>query len=131
MSSTESEPTLKPIVWIGSSKDDVSELPTEVKLVFGHALYLAQIGRKHPDAKPPTGIGGGVLEVVEDFNKNTYRAVYKVQLGDVVYVLHVFQKKSKSGKATPKADIDLIKSRLKLAKQDHERRTKAKGKGKS
>ena len=73
-------------------------------------------------------LGGGVLEVVEDFNKNTYRAVYKVQLGDVVYVLHVFQKKSKSGKATPKADIDLIKSRLKLAKQDHERRTKAKGK---
>ena len=69
----------------------------------------------------------GGLEAVEDFDKNTYRAVYKVQLGDVVYVLHVFQK-SKSGKATPKADIDLIKSRLKLAKQDHERRTKAKGK---
>ena len=96
--------------------------------MFGHALYLAQIGRKHPDAKPPTGIGGGVLEVVEDFNKNTYRAVYKVQLGDVVYVLHVFQKKSKSGKATPKADIEVIKSRLKLARQDHERRTKTKGK---
>ena len=96
--------------------------------MFGHALYLAQIGRKHPDAKPLTGIGGGVLEVVEDFNKNTYRAVYKVQLGDVVYVLHVFQKKSKSGKATPKADIDRIKSRLKLAKQDHDLRTKAKGK---
>jgi len=70
----------------------------------------------------------GGLEAVEDFDKNTYRAVYKVQLGDVVYVLHVFQKKSKSGKATPKVDIDLIKSRLKLAKQDHERRTKAKGK---
>ena len=91
MSSTESEPTLKPIVWIGSSKDDVSELPTEVKLVFGHALYLAQIGRKHPDAKPLTGIGRGVLEAVEDFNRNTYRAVYKVQLGGLVYVLHVFQ----------------------------------------
>ena len=66
--------------------------------------------------------------MVEDFNKNTYRAVYKVQLGDVVYVLHVFQKKSKSGKATPKADIEVIKSRLKLARQDHERRTKTKGK---
>ena len=66
--------------------------------------------------------------MVEDFDKSTYRAVYKVQLGDVVYVLHGFQKKSKSGKATPKADIDLIKSRLKLAKQDHERRIKAKGK---
>jgi len=128
VSSTEGEPTLKPVVWIGSSKDDISELPTEVKLVFGHALYLAQIGHKHPDGKPLTGIGGGVLEVVEDFDKNTYQAVYKVQLGDVVYVLHVFQKKSKSGKATPKADIDLIKSRLKLAKQDHDRRTKAKGK---
>jgi len=127
VSSTEGEPTLKPVVWIGSSKDDISELPTEVKLVFGQALYLAQIGRKHPDAKPLTGIEG-VLEVVEDFNKNTYRAVYKVQLGDVVYVLHVFQKKSKSGKATPKPDLDLIKSRLKSAKQDHGRRTKAKGK---
>jgi phage-related protein len=128
VSSTKDEPKLKPVVWIGRSKDDISELPTEVKLVFGQALYLAQIGRKHPDAKPLTGIESGVLEVVEDFNKNTYRAVYKVQLGEVVYVLHVFQKKSKSGKSTPKPDIYLIKSRLKLAKQDHERRTKAKGK---
>jgi phage-related protein len=128
VSSTKDEPKLKPVVWIGSSKDDISELPTEVKLVFGQALYLAQIGRKHPDVKPLTGIESGVLEVIEDFNKNTYRAVYKVQLGEVVYVLHVFQKKSKSGKATPKPDIHLIKSRLKLAKQDHERRTKAKGK---
>ena len=91
MSSTEGEPALKPVVWIGSSKDDVSELPTEVKLVFRHALHLAQIGRKHPDAKPLTGIGRGVLEAVEDFNRNTYRAVYKVQLGGLVYVLHVFQ----------------------------------------
>jgi phage-related protein len=128
VSSTKDEPKPKPVVWIGSSKDDISELPTEVKLVFGQALYLAQIGRKHADAKPLTGIEGGVLEVVEDFDKNTYRAVYKVQLGGVVYVLHVFQKKSKSGKATPKTDINLIKSRLKLAKQDHERRTKVKGK---
>jgi phage-related protein len=128
VSSTKDEPKLKPVVWIGRSKDDISELPTEVKLVFGQALYLAQIGRKHPEAKPLTGIESGVLEVVEDFNKNTYRAVYKVQLGEVVYVLHVFQKKSKSGKATPKPDIYLIKSRLTLAKQDHERRTKAKGK---
>ena len=62
-----------------------------MKLVFGHAFYLAQIGRKHPDAKPLTGIGRGVLEAVEDFNRNTYRAVYKVQLGGLVYVLHVFQ----------------------------------------
>ena len=84
--------------------------------------------RKHADAKPLTGIGGGVLEVVEDFDKNSCRAVYMVRFGGVVYVLHVFQKKSKSGKATPKPDVDLIKSRLKLAKQDYERRTKAKGK---
>ena len=110
------------------SPGELARRRTAVKLVFGQALYLAQIGRKHPDAKPLTGIGGGVLEVVEDFDKNTYRAVYKVQLGDVVYVLHVFQKKSKSGKATPKPDLDLIKSRLKLANQDYERRTKAKGK---
>ena len=128
MSSTSDDPALKLVVWVGSSKDDISELPTQVKLVFGHALYLAQIGRKHPDAKPLTGIESGVLEVVEDFDRNTYRAVYKVQLGNIVYVLHVFQKKSKSGKATPKPDVDLIKSRLKLAKQDYERRTKAKGK---
>ncbi|MFL5311899.1 MAG: type II toxin-antitoxin system RelE/ParE family toxin [Myxococcales bacterium] len=105
----------------------VTSWTSRMRRSFFHRRTRAPARLSDP-ATPLTGIGGGVLEVVEDFHKNTYRAICKVQLGDVVYVLHVFQKKSKLGKATPNADIDLIKSRLKLAKQDHDRRTKAKGK---
>jgi phage-related protein len=88
----------------------------EVVYVFGYALYLAQIGQKHEQARPLRGFGSaGVLEVVEDWRGDTYRAVYTVRYAVRVFVLHVFQKKSKSGIATPKADLDLIKSRLKAA----------------
>ncbi len=81
--------------------------------MMGYALYLAQTGLKHPTAKPLKGFGGAkVLEVVEDYQKDTYRAVYTVKFSDVVYVLHAFQKKSKKGAATPKPDMDLIKRRL-------------------
>jgi phage-related protein len=108
----------KPLEWIGSAKKDLKGLPDEVIDVFGYALYLAQMGGKHTQAKPLRGFGSaGVLEVVEDWRSNTYRAVYTVRFEARVFVLHVFQKKSKSGIATPKADLDLIGRRLKFAAQ--------------
>lgn len=111
--------SLKPVEWVGSSLDDLKQFPNEVQQVVGYALYLAQCGEKHPSVKPLKGFkGAGVLEVVEDFDGDTYRAVYTVKLEAVVYVLHVFQKKSKQGIATPKQDINLIEMRLKRA-QDH------------
>lgn len=89
-------------------------MPEDVQDTFGFALHLAQSGQKHPDAKPLKGFGGaGVLEVVEDFHGDTYRAVYTVRYAQAVYVVHCFQKKSTQGIATPKPDMDLIKSRLK------------------
>jgi len=111
-------PTLKPLYWVGSSKRDLLSLPGPVVDLFGFALYLAQDGRKHEQAKPLRGFGSaGVLEVVEDWDRSTYRAVYTVRFEGVVFVLHIFQKKSKRGAATPKADIDLIRERLKAAEQ--------------
>ena len=106
----------KPLEWIGSSKKDLKALPDEVMDVFGYALFLAQTGGKHDQAKPLRGFGSaGVLEVVEDFRGNAYRAVYTVRFEERVFVLHVFQKKSKTGIATPKSDMDLIRERLKVA----------------
>ena len=111
-------PSLKPLYWVGSSKRDLLSLPEPVVDFFGYALYLAQDGKKHGQAKPLKGFGSaGVLEVVEDWDRSTYRAVYTVRFEGVVFVLHMFQKKSKRGAATPKADIDLIRERLKVAKQ--------------
>ena len=107
---------LRPLEWIGSAKKDLQALPDIVVDVFGYALYLAQTGRKHDQAKPMRGFGSsGVLEVVEDRRGDTYRAVDTVQDSARVFVLHVFQKKSKSGIATPKPDLDLIRNRLKVA----------------
>jgi len=106
----------KPLVWIGSSKKDLMALPADVRKFFGHALDFAQHGGRHDATKVLKGFGGaGVLEVVEDNVGGTYRAVYTVKLEAAVYVLHCFQKKSKSGIATPKEDIDIIRARLKLA----------------
>lgn len=111
----------KPVKWVGSVKRDLDAMPEDVKDVFGHAIDLAQAGGKHPDAKALTGFGSaGVLEVVEDHQGDTYRAVYTVRFAGWVYVLHCFQKKSKSGAQTPKKDMDLIHTRLKSAKQDFE-----------
>ena len=96
-------------------------MPEEVKDVFGHAIDLAQAGGKHQDAKAMSGFGSaGVLEVVEDYRSDTYRAVYTVKFSGWIYVLHCFQKKSKSGIKTPKEDVALITARLKAAKQDYE-----------
>ena len=109
---------MKPLHWVGSSKRDLLSLPEPVVDLFGFALYLAQDGKKHEQAKPLRGFGSaGVLEVVEDWDRSTYRAVYTVHFESAVFVLHVFQKKSKRGAATPKADIDLIRERLKAAER--------------
>jgi phage-related protein len=111
-------PRVKPLHWVGSSKKDLRALPQEVVDVFGYALYLAQIGKKHEQAKPLKGFGSaGVLEVVEDWQGSTYRAVYTVRFACGVFVLHVFQKKAKRGIATPKADLGLIRERLKAAER--------------
>lgn len=110
----------KPLFWISSSKDDLKDCPSDVQDVFGYALHWAQTGGKAPSVKPLQGFGGaGVLEVVEDHDGNTYRAVYTVRFSRAVYVLHVFQKKSKKGISTPKQEIDLIKSRLKRAEEHY------------
>lgn len=115
---------IKPVIWIGSTRADLSGFPEEVKDAIGYALYLAQQGGKHPDARPLRGFGGaGILEIIEDHAGNTYRAVYTVRLAGRIYVLHVFQKKSRTGIKTPKSEIDLIKSRLKRAEEEHLRRS--------
>jgi len=91
-------PKIKGIVWVGSSKRDLKAFPAEVRDVMGYALYQAQVGRKSPSAKPLAGFGGAsVLEIVEDFQTNTYRAVYTVKFKEAVFVWHCFQKKSKRG----------------------------------
>jgi len=109
----------KPVKWVGSSKRDLVSMPEDVKDVFGHAIDLAQAGGKHRDAKVLSGFGSaGVIEVVEDHHGDTYRAVYTVKFAGWVYVLHCFQKKSKSGIATPQPDLDLIALRLKAARAD-------------
>lgn len=106
----------KRLIWVGSSKKDLQAMPGEVQDTFGYALHLAQTGGKHMKAKPLKGFGSaGVLEVVESEAGSTFRAVYTVKIVGTVYVLHCFQKKSTSGIATPKPDIDLVRDRLKAA----------------
>ena len=107
---------LKSLQWVGSSKRDLLVMPEDVIDVFGFALHLAQMGKKHDQAKPLKGFGGAsVLEVVEEHMGDTYRAVYTVKIAEKVYVLHCFQKKSTKGIETPKHEMDLIRERLKAA----------------
>ncbi len=116
-----SEPEEKPLEFVGGSMADLAEFPPDVKQVIGFALYQAQLGGRHQRAKPlKLGKAGNVIEIVDDFDGDTYRAVYTVRFAGVVYVLHAFQKKSKSGIATPKAEIDKIKARLAGAKAHYE-----------
>ncbi len=119
-------PSETPLDWIGSSKKDLLTFPKTVIDAMGYALGVAQLGGKHPHAKPWKGEGGGVFELVEHLSGDTYRAVYTVRFADVIYVLHAFQKKSTKGIATAATDITMIKARLKLAQADHQARTKAK-----
>jgi len=113
--------TLKPVEWVGSSKEDLKKFPDPVKDRVGFALYQAQLGFKHRDAKPLRGLGSSVLEVVSRYDGDTYRAVYTVRFKLAVYVLHAFQKKSNRGAETPKPEIDLVKRRLKAAEQHYSR----------
>ena len=114
----------KPLHWVASSKKDYLSFPAEVQGEMGYALGLAQLGARHPNAKPWKGEGPGILEVVEDYRGDTYRAVYAVRFAEVVYVLHAFQKKSKKGIKTPQTDAKLISERLKRAQADYESRGK-------
>jgi phage-related protein len=115
----------KPVRWVGSSREDLRGFPDDVQRKVGGALWDAQIGEKSTFAKPLKGFGGaGVLEIVDDFDGDTYRAVYAVRFFGVIYVLHAFQKKSKRGIATPKAEKEGIEQRLKRAKEDYEQWTR-------
>lgn len=113
-------PGVKPCRFVGSSRRDLSAMPKDVKMAFGTALFLAQTGGEALNVKPLKGFGGrGILEIIEDRDGNTYRAVYTVRFASAIYVLHAFQKKSKAGIATPKRDMALIASRLKDAELLH------------
>jgi phage-related protein len=112
------EPPFKPAIWVGSSRKDLRAFPEPVQDHMGYALYIAQRGGKHRDAKTLSGFGGaGVVEVVTDFRGDAFRAVYTLRYAGAVYVLHAFQKKSKTGRETPRRDMELIRQRLLEAEQ--------------
>jgi phage-related protein len=114
---------VRPVVWIGSSRRDLRGMPKRVRQDIGQALYAAQQGETDPAAKPLKGFGGArVMEIVERYRSDAYRAVYTAQFGEAVYVLHAFQKKSKSGIATPKPDMDMIRRRYAEAERHHRER---------
>lgn len=111
----------KKITWLSSTLKDIKKLPEDVQDDIGYVLHLVQNGETDSSIKALTGKDlKGVYEIRTDFDKNTYRAVYVLNLGDVIYMLHVFQKKSKKGIETPKPDMDIIRARLKLAKEEAE-----------
>src|ERR1700685_2526974 len=114
------EGKLKPVRWVGSSLEDLRSFPEEVRRQIGQALYAAQKGETDPATKPLKGFGGAsVMEIIAPFDGDTWRGVYTVRWKGVVYVLHVFQKKSKSGIATPKREMDQIRRRLATAERDY------------
>ena len=110
---------LKPVEWVGSSREDLKKFPDAVQDQVGYALYQAQVGLKHRTVKPLKGLGANVLEVISRQDGDTYRTVYTVRFKTAIYVLHAFQKKAKRGIATPKQEIDLVKHRLKAAEQHY------------
>lgn len=111
----DNEIQLRSIVWVGDSLKRLQKMPNTVRGTIGFQLQAAQAGRKPALAKPLKGIGSGVWEIRSNFQTDTYRAVYAVQIGESIYVLHAFQKKSTKGIATPKREADLIKKRYKDA----------------
>ncbi len=115
-------PGEKPLHWIGSALKQLLEFPPNVQRNIGNALSAAQFGGKHPSAKPWKGEGPGVLEIVKDFEGDTYRAIYTVRFARAVYVLHAFQKKSPRGVETRRSDIALVRERLKQVQRDYEER---------
>jgi len=118
------------VIWVSSSLEDLKRFPESVQKVMGFALFQAQCGGKHLQAKPLKGFGSaGVLEIVEDFDGIAFRAVYTVRFADAVYVLHAFQKRSKRGIETPKRDMDVVRSRLRMAREsDRARANRREGK---
>ncbi len=121
----------KPLTWVGSSKRDYIRFPDQVQDDMGYALFVAQMGERPKSAKPLKGFkGSGVLELVENYDGDTYRAVYTVRFAQRVYVLHAFQKKSKRGIETPKREIRLVEQRLRAAEEDyHQRQQQGEPKG--
>jgi phage-related protein len=112
------EPLLKPVIWVGSSLTDLRAFPESVRDRVGYALYVAQQGGRHRDTKILSGFGGaGVIEVIKDYHGDTFRTVYTLRYAGALYVLHAFQKKSKTGRTTPRRDIELIKQRLREAEE--------------
>ena len=111
---------MKPVIWIGSSRADLRALPEQVRRDIGQALYTAQQGETDPSAKALKGFGGArVMEIVERYRTDAYRAVYTAHFESAIYVLHVFQKKSKQGAATPRSDVELIRRRYAEAERHH------------
>lgn len=117
MSDPKNTPVTRPIRWMGNSKKNLLKFPPEVMKVIGDELQFIQFGGMPKNAKPFKGVGSGVIEIAVRYDKDAYRTVLAVQLGNYIYVLHAFQKKSKKGISTPKEDVDLIKQRLKEAKE--------------
>ena len=110
-------PVLRPLVWVGNSKRNLKAFPKGAQKLIGDELQLIQFGGMPKDAKPFKGVGSGVIEIALRYAGDAYRTVVAVQLGEKIYVLHAFQKKSKKGIATPKQDVDLIKQRYAQAKE--------------
>ncbi|MDH3602495.1 MAG: type II toxin-antitoxin system RelE/ParE family toxin [Candidatus Tectomicrobia bacterium] len=108
---------IRTVRWVGDSRERLQEFPAQVRKDIGHALYLVQTGQTPPSAKPMRGIGSSVFEIVDDYDTDTYRAVYTVKVGSRLYILHAFMKKSKRGISTPKREIDLIRRRLRRARE--------------
>ena len=108
---------IRQVVWIGSSFKDLKKFPEPVKDEVGYILYLVQIGEYHKNIKPLTGFPGGVMEIKSDYDKDTYRTVYVTKLDDEIYILHTFKKKSKKGIKIPSEDIEVIRQRLKRARE--------------
>jgi phage-related protein len=114
--------SLRPLLWVASSKRDYDGFPARVQEAMGFELFLAQTGQHPPSAKPLRGLGSGTVKLIEDFVGDTYRAVYTVHFAEAVYVLHAFKKKSKRGRKTPQSEIDLIRRRLTEAARDYAQR---------
>lgn len=109
----------KKVEFVGDSRERLKEFPDVPRIAMGHALSVAEEGGKVNYAKPLKGLGGGatVIEICEDYDGDIYRVMYTVKIGVKIYVLHAFQKKSKKGIETPKSEMDIVKDRLRKAKE--------------
>lgn len=107
----------RPVVWLGNSRKNILDFPEDVRKLIGDELHLIQFGGMPKDAKAFKGVGSGIIEIALKYDKEAYRCVQAVQLGEKIYVLHAFQKKATKGISTPQKDVDLIKQRYKDAKK--------------